>query len=1058
MKTNFFFIIRVCLMGIFGLLLCNIYTPSAQAQSVVSNDDTFYLEEGQTTDVTAWANDIIPPISEGSLSIDFHSFTQFGTLTYSIAGIEQFVIEAGISMPFEVLAEGTLSYTPNAGSIGNTENIPYVLMHDLGVDTALLQIHIINASTMPLPQNDNLVVDMNTALSYPILQNDSDPQAIPFSLSSFITTPQNGTLSLNATEDTITYTPNLDFIGTDNFVYEICNMLGLCAQATVQIQVFDPATAPLINDDNLIAYETQAASINLFSNDSDPNGLALSFQYPPDFSNSEGTVVSSPDGTYTYTANLGFTGTKTFSYYACNTNGQCKSAYIYITVLPDAIESAPVAIDDTVITSENTPIIVSTLYNDYDPDGDALIAPDFTFSPSNGTIAINGNNTFTYTPSPNFSGIDSFGYMIFDPLLNSDEGTVYINVLHNNSLENDMVYTAKNTPVDIYVFQNDSIMLFGNVPSGYTQPNNGTLILDVSQLATDGAAFFVYTPNVDFIGIDSFVYYYNNDTALVHINVIESIDNIAPVAVDDYEITSGNTPIIVSTLGNDYDPLGNPITIAYTTFLPTNGTLMLNGDNTFMYTPNPGFAGIDSFGYVVDNGILVSNEAIVTITVINNGIAYAFDDYVATASNVAVTFEPLANDYDSEGLGLILNTISQPSNGTLVVGADNSITYTPNTDFIGQEVLTYIVTSATGIFDTALVYITIFDNDCTDNNCVYPGDANNDGIANNLDVLALGLGYGNTGVVRPFANATWIGQPCVDWAQTMTQTDPLGNSITFNAKHSDCDGNGVVEATDTLYISQNYGYWHSKDEATNAGESAVTLQMPTEIVQGQFVSVPIVWGNADNPIADQYGLAFTIQYPVNLVQPGTFYISYDADSWLANDADNLLTFSKSITDAGQLHAAITRTNQTPQSGYGVLAHLNFYVVDNIVDKGESTGNIPFSLYINNITAIDSSGTIDRIGNHEANVDIVSSFTTTPIAQNDITLSPNPSNYWTTLHLGKYIANSIEICNMIGQTVYKASGNITDKYTIYSENLQNGYYMVRVYTDKGVHSTKMLVWH
>src|SRR5204862_289569 len=82
---------------------------------------------------------------------------------------------------------------------------------------------------------------------------------------------------------------------------------------------------------------------------------------------------------------------------------------------------------------------------------------------------------------------------------------------------------------------------------------------------------------------------------------------------------------------------------------------------------------------------------------------------------------------------------------------------------------------------------------------VWPGDCDYNLIANNADVLQIGLGYGTTGATRPSASNSWYAQPMSDWTQ---------NFLNCNYKHADADGNGIVDVNDTLPISLNYGNTH----------------------------------------------------------------------------------------------------------------------------------------------------------------------------------------------------------------------------------------------------------
>jgi hypothetical protein len=91
------------------------------------------------------------------------------------------------------------------------------------------------------------------------------------------------------------------------------------------------------------------------------------------------------------------------------------------------------------------------------------------------------------------------------------------------------------------------------------------------------------------------------------------------VALDDvYSVAEGGTLSVDAASGvlaNDTDPEGDPLTAGLASNV-SNGTLTLNADGSFTYTPNPGFEGSDSFIYVANDGDFNSNPTTVAITVI----------------------------------------------------------------------------------------------------------------------------------------------------------------------------------------------------------------------------------------------------------------------------------------------------------------------------------------------------------------------------------------------------------------------------------------------------------
>ena len=117
------------------------------------------------------------------------------------------------------------------------------------------------------------------------------------------------------------------------------------------------------------------------------------------------------------------------------------------------------------------------------------------------------------------------------------------------------------------------------------------------------------------------------DTASLVIQVLDlpspTVNN-APIAQNDNGTTQVGVPLTGNVLTNDFDPNGNTLTVNTTpTTAPTNGTVVLNANGTFTYTPNNGFVGQDTFRYqVCDNGtpsLCATAMVVVNVVIDNNG-------------------------------------------------------------------------------------------------------------------------------------------------------------------------------------------------------------------------------------------------------------------------------------------------------------------------------------------------------------------------------------------------------------------------------------------------------
>jgi len=632
---------------------------------------------------------------------------------------------------------GTFTYTPTAGFVG-TDQFIYEIFDNgtplVARDQATVYLTVGNGVNVILAIDDindtfvNLPVDGDVGTND--LNEDGPAGTETFTL---VTGPINGTLTFNP-DGTYRYEPGLDYVGEDTFKYQVCDGGNpvACDTATVYIEV-QPLGSP-DNDPPVANADTNSTQIdtpvdgNVLPNDYDPDGdpITVTDNTNPD----NGSVTVNPDGTYTYTPDQGFTGEDTFEYTICDnqTPALCDTATVTIQVL-DTTENITTAVDDAYYGFPDTDITGNVLDNDTDPESndqtvDVTVSPGN--GPNNGTVALNTDGTFTYTPGAGFEGTDSFVYEIFDngnPVA-TDVATVYISIASGGNeilAIDDINDTFVNLPVDGDVGTND---LNEDGPAGtetftlVTGTINGTLTFN-----PDGT--YTYEPGLDFVGEDTFIYQVCDggnpvacDTATVYIEVqpLGSPGNEPPVANADTNSTQINTPVDGTVLPNDYDPDGDPIVVTGNTD-PANGDVTVNPDGTYTYTPDPGFTGEDTFEYTIcDNQTpALCDTATVTIQVLDTteNITTAVDDAYYGFPDADITGNVLDNDTDPESNNQTVDvTVSPgngPSNGTVALNADGTFTYTPGAGFEGTDSFVYeIFDNGNPVaIDVATVYISI---------------------------------------------------------------------------------------------------------------------------------------------------------------------------------------------------------------------------------------------------------------------------------------------------------------------------------------------------------------
>jgi uncharacterized repeat protein (TIGR01451 family) len=666
-------------------------------------------------------------------------------------------------------ADGSFSFIPNPAFSGVTQFTYHASDGSLDSNIATVSILVNNP---PIAVDNSYSVNEDTLLSIAapgVLSNDSDPNGDPIravwasgpSHASSFTLNSNGSFS---------YTPAANFNGDDSFTYYANDgFVNSDGPATVTIHVNPVNDAPVARPDpsaGTYYYTYDIPGINetnppyapfvlnapgVLANDSDIDGplplTMASVSGPSHFS----AFSWNSNGSFTYNSADGYFGTDSFTYRACDGLGAC-SAPATVNLYSDAL---PNAVNNSYSTFEDTPLIIGApgvLGNDTDADVPAqtltavqLSAP-LPPAPAGLTadsgpdhaasFTLNPNGSFTYTPVANWSGTDRFTYHVYDGHFYSQtSATVTLTV------------TAVNDPpvaVDDGPYVTDV-----NVPLTISPPGDPSLLTNDSdidspppltavQLPSDSgpshaSAFtlnangtFSYSPVTDYVGPDSFTYHafdgtdYSTTAAMVSIIV-----NGPPEAFANGYSTDEDVPLVISApgvLGNDIDPNGDSLTVFDpSSVTASNGSLTLNGDGSFSYTPDPNWNGQDSFSYFAYDGRLQSSDpATVTITVdpVNDPPHAGDDSGYSTDEDTALQIDAsslLANDSDIDGDPLHIQSVNNAAHGTVTLNdngtpgdtSDDFVIYDPSADFNGTDTFNYTLSDGNGGTDTAAVTVDV---------------------------------------------------------------------------------------------------------------------------------------------------------------------------------------------------------------------------------------------------------------------------------------------------------------------------------------------------------------
>jgi subtilisin family serine protease len=259
-----------------------------------------------------------------------------------------------------------------------------------------------------------------------------------------------------------------------------------------------PNNPPNAIADDLPVTEDTATDLAVLANDTDADGDTLTVTSAT--AAAHGTTSVNANGTVRYVPNANYSGDDFFDYTVSDGHGGTDSTSVKLRV--QAAPDAPVAVNDTATTAEDTAVDIAVLANDSDPDGNALTVTGVGAA-QRGTPTINANGTVHFVPAANAVGDAYFEYTISDGTGGSDTASVYVSLTPVNDppvAVNDSVTTGQGVAVTISVLANDTD-IEGTALSvaSVSDPPHGTAVANANGTIT-------YTPDAGYSGPDAFGY------------------------------------------------------------------------------------------------------------------------------------------------------------------------------------------------------------------------------------------------------------------------------------------------------------------------------------------------------------------------------------------------------------------------------------------------------------------------------------------------------------------------------------------------------------------------
>ena len=368
----------------------NAYKPVANDDYFTTNEDVQFVGNVSTNDVQS---------NSGNNTWSILSNPSHGTV----------LIQANVF----------IRYSPVANYYGSDTFYYKICANNGQCDTGMVVMTINSVNDLPVAGLDRFTIDEDITLNGTVTSSDilSGDGGNTWSIFS---NPINGSVILNA-NGSFVYTPSTNYNGKDSFYYRLCDVDGDCSTTRVIITIRPVNDLPIVSRDTVDTEENTPITSNVGTNDvlSGDGGNSFSLI----INSTNGSVLFSNNGDFTYSPNSNFNGIDSFSYRLCDANGDCRTTVVILFVSP--INHFPVTLDNNFVTNQNQVISGEVSSNDT-PSSDGGNVWSAILGPNNGILVFNTDGSFEYTPNFNFSGSDTFYYSLCDVNNDCSYGLVVI--------------------------------------------------------------------------------------------------------------------------------------------------------------------------------------------------------------------------------------------------------------------------------------------------------------------------------------------------------------------------------------------------------------------------------------------------------------------------------------------------------------------------------------------------------------------------------------------------------------------------------------------------------
>ncbi|WP_425654317.1 tandem-95 repeat protein [Vibrio campbellii] len=593
------------------------------------------------------------------------------------------------------IVDGKLVFTP-ADNFNGEATISYTVSDGVLEDSAEVSVTVNPINDAPVANDDSAATDEDTPVTIDVLTNDTDVDGDMLTIVNASVPADQGTVEI--VDGKLVFTPAENFNGEATISYTVSDGV-LEDSAEVSVTVNPINDAPVANDDSAATDEDTPVTIDVLTNDTDVDGDTLTIvnaSVPVD----QGTVEI-VDGKLVFTPADNFNGEATISY-TVSDGALEDSAEVSVTVNP--VNDAPVANDDSAATDEDTPVTIDVLPNDTDVDGDTLTIVNASVPVDQGTVEI-VDGKLVFTPADNFNGEATISYTVSDGVLeDSAEVSVTVNPINDAPVANDdSAATDEDTPVTIDVLTNDTdvdgdtlTIVNASVPA-----DQGTVEIVDGKLVFTPAENFNGEANINYTVSDGVL----EDSAEVSVTV-NPINDVPTVenTIADQSLEEDFTPytIDLNDAFSDVDNADGELTFS----VSGNSNIQVSiVDGIATITPTADWNGSEELTFTAEDPSGETVSQVVDFTVA--AVADIVSDSADIVEDTPTKLDVLGNDnFEGDAPVVTVEAGHEPTNGTVVVNNDGTITYTPNQDYNGPDQFTYTVTSG-GVTETTTVTLNV---------------------------------------------------------------------------------------------------------------------------------------------------------------------------------------------------------------------------------------------------------------------------------------------------------------------------------------------------------------